>query len=91
MMRGRTLHRSIANEWISQRIDDLLSILRRSRGRRGSSGSARATAEELAAALAEGGMDEGAPGLRPFHANFYAAFVRDHDGNKLAAVCEKPE
>ena len=44
-----------------------------------------------AAALAEGGMDEGAPGLRPFHANFYAAFVRDHDGNKLAAVCEKPE
>ena len=44
-----------------------------------------------AAALAAGGTDEGAPGLRPFHANFYAAFVRDHDGNKLAAVCEKPE
>ena len=44
-----------------------------------------------AAALAEGGTDEGAPGLRPFHASFYAAFVRDHDGNKLAAVCEKPE
>lgn len=44
-----------------------------------------------AAALAAGGTDEGAPGLRPFHANFYAAFVRDHDGNKLAAVCENPE
>ena len=44
-----------------------------------------------AAALAEGGTDEGAPGLRPFHASFYAAFVRDHDGNKLVAVCEKPE
>jgi catechol 2,3-dioxygenase-like lactoylglutathione lyase family enzyme len=44
-----------------------------------------------AAALAQGGTDEGAPGLRPFHASFYAAFVRDHDGNKLAAVCEKPE
>ena len=44
-----------------------------------------------AAALAAGGTDEGAPGLRPFHASFYAAFVRDHDGNKLAAVCEKPE
>lgn len=44
-----------------------------------------------AAALAEGGADEGAPGLRPFHASFYAAFVRDHDGNKLAAVFEKPE
>ena len=44
-----------------------------------------------AAALAAGGTDEGAPGLRPFHASFYAAFVHDHDGNKLAAVCEKPE
>ncbi len=44
-----------------------------------------------AAALAEGGTNEGAPGLRPFHASFYAAFVRDHDGNKISAVCEKPE
>ena len=44
-----------------------------------------------AAALAEGGTDEGAPGLRPFHASFYAAFVRDHDGSKISAVCEKPE
>ncbi|MHC2353042.1 hypothetical protein ACVMB3_002500 [Sinorhizobium meliloti] len=35
--------------------------------------------------------DEGAPGLRPFHANFYAAYVRDPDGNKLSAVCERPE
>lgn len=44
-----------------------------------------------AKALALGGVDEGAPGLRPFHANFYAAFARDLDGNKIAAVCEKPE
>jgi catechol 2,3-dioxygenase-like lactoylglutathione lyase family enzyme len=43
------------------------------------------------AALAHGGSDEGAPGLRPFHAHFYAAYVRDPDGNKLSAVCEKPE
>ncbi|MDW5314097.1 VOC family protein [Rhizobium sp. PL01] len=43
------------------------------------------------AALAHGGLDEGAPGLRPFHAHFYAAYVRDPDGNKLSAVCEKPE
>ncbi|WP_075289902.1 VOC family protein [Pararhizobium arenae] len=43
------------------------------------------------AALAAGGTDEGPPGLRPFHANFYAAYVRDPDGNKLSAVCEKPE
>lgn len=43
------------------------------------------------AALAHGGSDEGAPGLRPFHAHFYAAYVRDPDGNKLSAVCERPE
>jgi hypothetical protein len=29
--------------------------------------------------------------LRPFHPNFYAAYVRDPDGNKLSAVCERPE
>ena len=44
-----------------------------------------------AAALESGGTDEGAPGLRPFHPNFYAAYVRDPDGNKLSAVCERPE
>lgn len=44
-----------------------------------------------AAALAHGGTDEGKPGLRSFHANFYAAYVRDPDGNKLSAVCERPE
>ena len=41
-----------------------------------------------AAALAHGGSDEGAPGLRPqYGAHFYAAYVRDPDGNKLNAVC----
>jgi predicted lactoylglutathione lyase len=44
-----------------------------------------------AAAIAAGGVDEGKPGLRPFHASFYAAYVRDLDGNKLSAVCERPE
>ncbi|MGL3605981.1 VOC family protein [Rhizobium sp. G187] len=43
------------------------------------------------AAIANGGTDEGAPGLRPFHPNFYACYVRDPDGNKLSALCEKPE
>lgn len=43
------------------------------------------------AALAAGGSDEGAPGLRPYHADFYACYVRDLDGNKLSAVCEKAE
>lgn len=41
-----------------------------------------------AAALASGGNSEGAPGLRLHYApDFYAAYVRDLDGNKLAAVC----
>jgi catechol 2,3-dioxygenase-like lactoylglutathione lyase family enzyme len=43
------------------------------------------------AALANGGTDEGAPGLRPYHANFYACYVRDPDGNKLSVVCEAAE
>ncbi len=41
-----------------------------------------------ATALNHGGSSEGAPGLRPqYGANFYAAYVRDPDGNKLAVVC----
>ena len=40
-----------------------------------------------AAALANGGTCEGAPGLRLHYSpDFYAAYVRDPDGNKLAAV-----
>lgn len=41
-----------------------------------------------AAAIQNGGTSEGEPGLRPQYASdFYAAYVRDPDGNKLAAVC----
>ena len=41
-----------------------------------------------AAAIANGGLDDGAPGLRPHYApDFYAAYVRDPDGSKIAAVC----
>lgn len=49
----------------------------------------RATVDAFhAAALANGGSDEGAPGLRPhYHPNYYGAYVRDPDGNKLQAVC----
>lgn len=44
-----------------------------------------------AAGIAAGGTDDGQPGLRPYHASFYAAYVRDPDGNKLSAVCERAE
>ena len=41
-----------------------------------------------AAALAQGGRCDGPPGLRLHYApDFYAAYVRDPDGNKVAAVC----
>jgi catechol 2,3-dioxygenase-like lactoylglutathione lyase family enzyme len=45
-----------------------------------------------AAALAAGGKDNGAPGLRPhYHANYYAAFVIGPDGHNLEVVCRAPE
>jgi catechol 2,3-dioxygenase-like lactoylglutathione lyase family enzyme len=42
-------------------------------------------------ALAAGGKDNGAPGLRPhYHPNYYGAFVLDPDGHNIEAVCHKP-
>lgn len=38
------------------------------------------------AALANGGKDNGAPGPRPYHPGYYAAFVLDPDGNNIEAV-----
>src|SRR5215831_1115854 len=44
-----------------------------------------------AAALAAGGRDNGAPGLRPhYHASYYGAFVLDPDGHNIEAVCHDP-
>ena len=41
-----------------------------------------------AAALAAGGRDNGAPGLREeYHPTYYGAFVLDPDGNNAEAVC----
>jgi len=43
------------------------------------------------AALAAGGRDNGAPGLRPhYHPNYYGAFVLDLDGHNVEAVCHAP-
>jgi catechol 2,3-dioxygenase-like lactoylglutathione lyase family enzyme len=44
------------------------------------------------AAIAAGGRDNGAPGIRAhYHANCYGAFVLDLDGHNIEAVCHKPE
>ena len=52
----------------------------------------RATVDAFyAAALAAGGRDNGAPGLRPhYHPDYYGAFVLDPDGHNIEAVCHAP-
>ena len=45
-----------------------------------------------AAALERGGRDEGGPGLRPqYHGNYYGAYFRDPDGNKICVCSHHPE
>lgn len=60
----------------------------------GTIGFAAATRDAVnafhAAALANGGSDEGQPGPRPFSPTAYGAYVRDADGNKLTAYCFAP-
>ncbi len=42
------------------------------------------------AALAAGGTDNGAPGVRPqYHPDYYGAFVLDPDGHNVEAVCRR--
>ena len=42
------------------------------------------------AAIAAGGHDNGAPGLREhYHPNYYGAFVLDPDGHNIEAVCHR--
>ena len=44
------------------------------------------------AAIAAGGRDNGAPGLRPrYHLNYYGAFVLCPDGHNIEAVCHEAE
>jgi hypothetical protein len=43
-------------------------------------------------AMKEGGRDEGAPGVRAhYHPNYYGAYFRDPEGNKLCVVCHQAE
>lgn len=57
-----------------------------------SAGNRAAVAAFHAAALVEGGTDNGKPGLRAdYGADYYAAFVIDPDGYRLEAYCGKHE
>jgi catechol 2,3-dioxygenase-like lactoylglutathione lyase family enzyme len=53
----------------------------------------RATVDEFyKAAIAAGGKDNGAPGIREmYHPNYYGAFVLDFDGHNIEAVCHDPQ
>ena len=43
-------------------------------------------------ALAHGGVSDGEPGLRPrYHQDYYGAYLRDTEGNKLCIACHVPE
>ncbi len=45
-----------------------------------------------AAGLEAGGTDAGPPGLRPhYHPDYYGAYLRDSEGNKLALACHEAE
>ena len=52
----------------------------------------RATVDRVhAIAVAHGGVSEGLPGLRPeYHADYYGAYFRDPEGNKLCIACHAP-
>jgi catechol 2,3-dioxygenase-like lactoylglutathione lyase family enzyme len=43
-----------------------------------------------AAALGAGGTDNGAPGIRWYHDDYYGGYVLDPDGNNVEAVCHEP-
>lgn len=54
-------------------------------------GKSRQTVEQFyQAALAAGGRDNGAPGERPYHPGYFAAFVIDPDGNNIEVVFHGP-
>ena len=53
--------------------------------------SRKVVREFYEAAIAAGGKDNGAPGVRPqYHPHYYGAFVLDPDGHNIEAVCHEP-
>lgn len=54
--------------------------------------SRKAVDDAYDSALANGGTSEGAPGLRPqYHPDYYGAYFRDPEGNKICICCHEPE
>lgn len=54
------------------------------------SAESRARVDQFhASGIASGGKDEGKPGPRPADGTVYYAYIRDLDGNKICAFCDK--
>lgn len=82
----RNRHRDDAHSYVSvfESPDAQQSARRHVCFRAASAAQVRAT---WAAGLAAGGTDHGPPGLRPdYHAHYYAAFLRDPEGNVVELV-----
>ena len=79
--------------WISEPIDKDTDVVANNGGHFALIADSRASVRAFyEAAIANGGRDDGAPGLRPeYTPTYYAAFVLDPDGNKVEAVCRKDE
>ena len=77
--------------WISEPIDKERAVVANNGAHIALLADSRAAVRAFYdAAMANGGRDDGAPGLRPqYIPTYYGAFVLDPDGNKIEAVCRK--
>ena len=77
--------------WISEPIDKERTVVANNGAHIALLADSRAAVRGFYdAAMANGGRDDGAPGLRPqYIPTYYGAFVLDPDGNKIEAVCRK--
>ena len=88
---GRGDDESVLRIWVVKPFDEKPASAGNGSMLAFSAPSRAAVADFHRLALANGGSDEGKPGPRPYSDNFYACYIRDPDGNKLSAVCRKPE
>ncbi|MBT5570126.1 MAG: VOC family protein [Alphaproteobacteria bacterium] len=79
--------------WVSEPIDKEQAVVANNGAHYALIAQDRATVRAFyETAMANGGRDAGAPGLRPeYIPTYYGAFVLDLDGNKVEAVCRKAE
>ena len=78
--------------WISEPIDKKAVVIANNGAHFALIADSRSTVRAFhAAAMANGGREDGAPGLRPEYSDtYYGAFVLDPDGHKIEAVCRIP-